>query len=138
SNLQTRVRNNLNDPALKAWYLYDEPENNPTPANPIDPAVLKQDHDWVKAADPAHPITFAAPGLGIYCPPGSNCPPYGTDPYTRYPYIDSLDYAMVDVLQIPNNPPSQVITPIVNGRQTGKAVDFIEQTFSWDINDRWP
>ncbi len=116
SAIANRVAINKDYPALIGWDMYDEPENNGINATNLHTAYLA-----VKQNDSNHPANIVAPQLS-----------------PSYPYLNSMDWGLVDSYPIPADKPSGVITTFDSAASSGKTFDAVLEGFEWDINDTWP
>ncbi len=116
ATLQARVNALKAHAAVAGWYLFDEPEYYS-----VTPQQLDTAYQAIKQVDPVHPITFAAPGFA----PG-------------YPFLNALDYGILDPYPIPQAPPSDIQGNLAQAAATGKAYDFVIQAYQSDMNLHWP
>jgi len=114
--VRERVQRLKNHPALRGWYLYDEPEISKLPAD-----VLRACYQAIRAADPSHPVYIAASVLS-----------------TEYPYLDGCDVVLFDRYPVPYHPIESLAAPLEAARRSGKPYGYVFQAFAHDIVERWP
>ena len=128
-NIKSRVNEIKADtagyPAVAGWYLLDEPDT----CDATLQAKLKAAYDAIKEVDSLH-ITFAAPTrVRSGCPPG-----FGPG----YPFLDAMDYGIIDPYPIPYEPPDSILVDLTQAQGAGKAFDMTIQAYQIDLNSHWP
>ncbi len=111
-----RVRALRDHPALRGWYLADEPE-----LNGVDPDAMRAAYGAIHAADSAHPVMIAASRLGA-----------------DYPYLGAFDIAILDRFPIPSKGPGAILPALELARAAGCGWAFVFQAFATDLDRHWP